>query len=92
MAEEVHNPSVELPRAIALSIPIGAIFGLFFLLPIVFTLPDVTTLLAGKFLNNFGGFNWLKIAKVTTGQPIGLMFELAMGSKGGGFGLWFISS
>lgn len=47
MAEEVHNPSVELPKAIALSVPIGFLTGVFFLLPILFTLPDIATLLAG---------------------------------------------
>ncbi|KAJ7161161.1 amino acid transporter [Mycena filopes] len=73
MAEEVHNPSADLPRAIVWSIPIGFVSGVFFLVPILFTLPDITTLIS-----------------VTNGQPVGLMFELIMGSKGGGFGLWFI--
>ncbi|KAF7373830.1 Amino acid transporter [Mycena sanguinolenta] len=73
MAEEVHNPSSDLPRAIVWSIPIGFLTGVFFLVPILFTLPDISTLLA-----------------VASGQPVGLMFELIMGSKGGGFGLWFI--
>ncbi|KAJ7582515.1 amino acid transporter [Mycena floridula] len=70
MAEEVHNPSVNVPRAIVWSIPIGFMTGLFFLLPILFTLPDIATLLA-----------------VSGGQPIGVMFELIMGSKAGGFGI-----
>ncbi|KIJ61727.1 hypothetical protein HYDPIDRAFT_95997 [Hydnomerulius pinastri MD-312] len=73
MAEEVHNPSEILPRAISWSIPIGAISGVVFLLPILFTLPDVAILLA-----------------VPSGQPIGVMFTLIMGSNAGGFGLWFI--
>jgi len=73
MAEEVHNPSIQVPRAIAWSIPIGFVCGLVFLLPIVFTLPDIPTLLS-----------------VPSGQPIGLMFQLIMGSKGGGFGMWLI--
>ena len=47
MAEEVHNPAVDLPRAIVYSVPIGALAGLIFLLPIVFTLPDIQTLLSG---------------------------------------------
>jgi amino acid transporter len=47
MAEEVHNPAVDLPRAIVYSIPIGALAGLVFLLPIVFTLPNIQTLLSG---------------------------------------------
>ncbi|KAG0702111.1 amino acid transporter [Suillus ampliporus] len=45
MAEEVHNPSEILPQAIVWSIPIGALSGVIFLLSILFTLPDVTTLL-----------------------------------------------
>lgn len=48
MAEEVHNPSEVLPKAISWSVPIGTLFGLVFLLPLVFTLPDVSTLLAGE--------------------------------------------
>ncbi|KAF5380325.1 hypothetical protein D9757_007967 [Collybiopsis confluens] len=71
MAEEVHDPTRQLPRAITWSIPIGFLTGVFFLLPILFTLPDVATLLA-----------------VPGGQPIGVMFEMIMGSKGGGFGMF----
>ncbi|KAG6906685.1 hypothetical protein DXG01_012602 [Tephrocybe rancida] len=73
MAEEVRDPAVQVPQAITYSIPIGTISGLLFLLPIVFTLPDIPTLLA-----------------VPGGQPIGVMFTLIMGSKSGGFGMWFI--
>jgi len=47
MAEEVHNPSVQLPIALSWSIPIGFVTGVIFLLPILFTLPDIPTLLAG---------------------------------------------
>jgi len=49
MAEEVHNPSVQLPRALSWSIPIGFVTGVLFLLPILFTLPDIPTLLAGAY-------------------------------------------
>ncbi|PBK71303.1 amino acid transporter [Armillaria solidipes] len=73
MAEELHNPTVDLPRAMVWSIPLGFLQGVLFLLPILFTLPDVATLLS-----------------VASGQPIGVMFTLIMGSKGGGFGMWFI--
>jgi hypothetical protein len=51
MAEEVHNPSVELPKAIVWSIPIGSVCGLVFMLPIVFTLPDIAVLLAGTWFS-----------------------------------------
>jgi amino acid transporter len=47
MAEEVHNPSVELPKAMVWSIPISSVCGLLFILPLVFTLPDIAVLLAG---------------------------------------------
>ncbi|KJA24898.1 hypothetical protein HYPSUDRAFT_453535 [Hypholoma sublateritium FD-334 SS-4] len=73
MAEEVHNPAVQLPRAISWSIPISFVVGIIFLLPILFTLPDIPTLLA-----------------VPGGQPLGVLFELIMGSKGGGFTMWLI--
>uniref|UniRef100_A0A8H8CJW4 Amino acid transporter n=1 Tax=Psilocybe cubensis TaxID=181762 RepID=A0A8H8CJW4_PSICU len=73
MAEEVHDPTVQLPLAMSWAIPISFIIGLIFLLPILFTLPDVATLLA-----------------VPGGQPIGVLFQLIMGSKGGGFGMWLI--
>ncbi|KAG1733499.1 amino acid permease-domain-containing protein [Suillus lakei] len=73
MAEEVYNPSETLPKAIISSVPIGSLTGVLFLLPILFTLPDVAALL-----------------QVSSGQPIGVMFTLIMGSSIGGLGLWFI--
>ncbi|KAG7087805.1 hypothetical protein E1B28_013746 [Marasmius oreades] len=73
MAEEVHNPTVNLPRAIVWQVPIGMVTGVVFMLPIVFTLPDIPTLIA-----------------VPGGQPTGVMFTMIMGSRGGGFGMWFI--
>ena len=47
MAEEVHNASINLPRAIVWSVPIGCLMGIAFILPITFTLPDIGTLLEG---------------------------------------------
>ncbi|EIW60115.1 amino acid transporter [Trametes versicolor FP-101664 SS1] len=73
MAEEVHNPSINLPRAIVWSVPIGCLMGIAFILPINFTLPDTGVLL-----------------EVASGQPIAVMYTLIMGSRGGGFGMWFI--
>jgi len=46
MAEEVHDPSTQVPAALIWSIPIGAVTGVVFLLPLLFTLPDVETLLS----------------------------------------------
>ncbi|KAJ7447312.1 amino acid transporter [Mycena galericulata] len=92
MAEEVHNPSSDLPRAIVWSIPIGFMSGVLFLVPILFTLPDIAALISGAL--RVGGTRHLDhlyfLCLVSSGQPVGLMFELIMGSKGGGFGLWFI--
>jgi amino acid transporter len=49
MAEEVHNPSETLPKVIISSVPIGTLTGVVYLLPILFTLPDVGTMLRGRF-------------------------------------------
>ncbi|KAL5363100.1 amino acid permease [Aspergillus floccosus] len=46
MAEECPNPSIKVPQAMALSIPVGGIAGLFFVLPICFTLPPLKDILA----------------------------------------------
>ncbi|KAL0574081.1 hypothetical protein V5O48_007866 [Marasmius crinis-equi] len=46
MAEEVKNPSVNLPRAMIWQVPIGLVNGIVYLLPIMFTLPDIEALLA----------------------------------------------
>ena len=89
MAEEVHNPSVQLPIALSWSIPIGFVTGVIFLLPILFTLPDVSTLLAGTRVDCLTLPLCLRfiIYIVPGGQPIGVLFELIMGSRGGGFGM-----
>jgi amino acid transporter len=41
MAEECAHPAVKVPRAIALSIPVGGIAGLFFVIPLCVTLPPL---------------------------------------------------
>jgi amino acid transporter len=41
MAEECENPSVRVPRAIALCVPVGGFAGLFFIIPICVLLPDL---------------------------------------------------
>ncbi|KAL1720182.1 amino acid permease-domain-containing protein [Schizophyllum commune] len=73
MAEEVHKPALNVPRAMVWSVPIGWLMGVVFILPITFTLPDVAELL-----------------QVSSVQPIAVLFTMVMGSKGGGFGMWFI--
>ncbi|KAJ5248706.1 hypothetical protein N7468_000157 [Penicillium chermesinum] len=39
MAEECAHPAIKVPRAIALSIPVGGIAGLFFIIPLCVVLP-----------------------------------------------------
>ncbi|KAI1499700.1 amino acid transporter [Biscogniauxia marginata] len=45
MAEECGNPTVKLPNAISLCVPVGGIVGLFFIIPICATLPDLSEIL-----------------------------------------------
>lgn len=46
MCEEVQNPHLEVPRAIVLSVVAAGITGLVYLIPVLFTLPSVETLIA----------------------------------------------
>lgn len=45
MCEEVQDPAREVPRAMVLSVAAAGITGIVYLLPILFVLPDVATLL-----------------------------------------------
>ncbi|KAH9995146.1 amino acid transporter [Xylariaceae sp. FL0662B] len=45
MAEECGNPTVKLPNAISLCVPVGGIAGLFFIIPLCATLPDLVDIL-----------------------------------------------
>jgi amino acid transporter len=45
MAEECDNPSVKVPRAMAWSVPVGGIAGLFFIIPICVLLPDLADII-----------------------------------------------
>jgi amino acid transporter len=49
MAEECKDPEVEVPRAMALCIPCGGVAGLFFILPLCFTLPLLEDVLAAPY-------------------------------------------
>ena len=53
MAEEVHKPALNVPRAMVWSVPIGWLMGVVFILPITFTLPDVAELLQGDCLSRW---------------------------------------
>ncbi|KAI1476522.1 amino acid transporter [Daldinia eschscholtzii] len=45
MAEECGDPTVKLPNALSLCIPVGGIAGLFFIIPLCATLPDLEGIL-----------------------------------------------
>ena len=79
MAEEVHNPSEILPRAISWSIPIGTIAGIIFLLPILFTLPDVATLLQGVWL--YGGVAFWLYLRARMDDQLALVNRLVSCSR-----------
>ncbi|KAJ4404688.1 hypothetical protein N0V82_010450 [Gnomoniopsis sp. IMI 355080] len=46
MCEEVQNPEREVPKAIVLSVVAAGLTGLVYLIPVLFVLPDVQTLLS----------------------------------------------
>jgi len=45
MAEEVASPTTQVPWALSLCVPVGGIAGLFFILPICFTLPPMADMM-----------------------------------------------
>ncbi|KAG9125063.1 hypothetical protein FRC07_009113 [Ceratobasidium sp. 392] len=45
MCEEVQNPEREVPKAMVLSVAAAAVTGIIYLVPILFVLPDIPTLL-----------------------------------------------
>ena len=73
MAEEVADPAVKVPKAISLCVPVGGVAGLFFILPICFTLPPLEDVLLAP-----------------SGQALPYIFNVVMGSPGGGLGLMFL--
>lgn len=72
MAEEVHDPTIKVPQAIALSVPVLWFFGLFFVIPICATLPplaDITEAPGGQALPYI-----FHTVMGTPGGGLGLMF------------------
>lgn len=49
MAEECADPTVKVPWAISLCVPVGSFAGLFFVLPICFTLPRLEDIIAAPY-------------------------------------------
>jgi amino acid transporter len=45
MAEEVADPTVKVPRALSLCVPVGGLAGLFFIIPICVTMPPLGDIL-----------------------------------------------
>lgn len=43
LCEEVQNPEREVPKAMTLSVVAASITGFFYLVPILFVLPDIET-------------------------------------------------
>lgn len=73
MAEEVSDPAIKVPKAIALCVPVGGLAGLFFIIPICVTMPPLAD-----------------IAAAPIGQALPYIFNIVMGSPGGGLGLTFL--
>jgi amino acid transporter len=46
MCDEVQNPAAEVPKAIVISVAAAGVTGVVFLIPILFVLPDIQTLLS----------------------------------------------
>lgn len=75
MAEECEEADIKLPQALSLCVPTGGIAGLFFILPLCFTLPALDLI-----IENSGQF----------GQALPYIFSQVMGTPGGGFALTFL--
>ncbi|KAF3024904.1 hypothetical protein E8E14_012734 [Neopestalotiopsis sp. 37M] len=71
MAEECGDPTVKLPKAISLCVPVGGIAGLFFIIPICATMPSLADI----------------IANAPVGQALPYIYAVVMGTPGGGLGL-----
>lgn len=72
MAEECANPAIKVPRAIALSVPVGGTAGLFFVIPLCVTLPPLEDI-----INAPGGQALPYILHRVMGSPgagLGLVF------------------
>lgn len=72
MAEEVADPAVKVPKAIALCVPVGGLAGLFFIIPICVTMPPLEDIIAAPI-----GQAIPYIFHIVMGSPgggLGLMF------------------
>lgn len=72
MCEEVQNPAREVPKAMVLSVAAAGVTGVIYLIPILFVLPDVATLLDVASGQPIGTL--FKIVTGSTGGGFGLLF------------------
>lgn len=72
MAEEVADPAIKVPWAISLCIPVGGVAGLFFVLPLCFTLPPLTDIITAPSAQALPYI--FKIVMGTPGGGLGLIF------------------
>lgn len=81
MCEEVQNPEREVPRAIVLSVVSAGVTGLLFILPLLYVLPDIQTLLAVASGQPIGLF--FKTVTGSAAGGFGLLFLI--------LGIWFFA-
>lgn len=74
LCEEVAEPEKQVPKAIVWSVVAASITGFVYLIPVLFILTPDAA----------------DLLSAAAGQPIPVLFSLATGSPGGGFGLLFI--
>lgn len=72
MCEEVQNPHREVPKAMVLSVAAAGVTGLFYLIPVLFVLPDVQYLLGAASSQPIGLV--FKAATGSAGGGFGLLF------------------
>ncbi len=72
MCEEVQTPEREVPKAMVLSVVAAGVTGLFYIIPVLFVLPDVQTLLAVSSGQPIGLI--FKTATGSAGGGFGLLF------------------
>jgi amino acid transporter len=76
MAEECANPAIKVPKAISLCVPVGGFAGLFFILPICFTLPPLDDIIAAPYGQALP-YIFFRVMG-TPGGGLGLMFLVLM--------------
>ncbi|EXJ94240.1 hypothetical protein A1O1_02633 [Capronia coronata CBS 617.96] len=76
MAEECASPAIKVPKAISLCVPVGGFAGLFFVLPICFTLPPLEDIVLAPYGQALPYIFYRVMG--TPGGGLGLMFLILM--------------